>query len=98
MADDDRPLLGNLVESDEPWSLEETQKRVESLLNKRVKSGVFDSKNLAIIAKNISILAGGTKTTKNIEEELKKVHKEGIKESSLAQKIYDQILDEKETP
>lgn len=89
MADDDRPLLGNLVESDEPWSLEETQKKIESLLNKRVKSGVFDSKNLATIAKNISILAGGTKTTKNIEEELKKVHKAGVKETSLSQKIHD---------
>jgi len=89
MADDDRPLLGTLEQSEEPWSLEETQKRIENLLKKRIKSGNIDSKNLAIVAKNISKLAGDIKTTKSIEQELKKVHREGIKESSLSQKIHD---------
>lgn len=89
MVDNDKPLLGNLVESDEPWSLEATQLRIEKLLNKKIKSGSIDSKNLAIVAKNISKIAGDTKTTKSIETELKKVHREGVKESAIAQKIFD---------
>lgn len=89
MAEDDKGILGGLVESEEPWSLEETQKRIESLLKGRVKSGNIDSKKIETIAKNMSTLAGGTKTAKNIEQELKKVRKEGVKESSLSQKIHD---------
>jgi len=89
MADDDQGVLGGLVQSEEPWALEETQKTIKTnwttYLSKHAKK---DTKSLQEIAKNINTLVNrGTAAEKTTLGELKKARTENQKDSATFNKL-----------
>jgi len=84
MVDDDKGLLGGLIQSEEPWALEETQNTIKknwgTYLSKHAKK---DTKSLQDIAKNIDVLVNrGTAAEKTTLDELKRAKTTNQKDSA----------------
>jgi len=73
--------LGDLLAGDESsWALEETQKKIEDLLSVYLQNNANkDTKNLEIIAKNISKITNNIKSIEDIQKTSKKSTKDELK-------------------